>query len=1240
MILGRSCQNNGNIEEAITNYEQAVQIADETHRNDIKAKAYQLLDDVFCGIFEYKKAIEYYKKALEISPDFESDDLEVEAYQNVHNVEHVDIEHNYENILDEERISLQRLLILGRSCQNNGKIEEAIKNYEQAVQIADETHRNDIKAKAYQHLGNICTGTSEYKKAIEHYKQAGEISPDIEADDFEVEAYQRLGETADNLERVDIEHKYENILDEERISLERLLILGRSCQNNGKIEEAIKNYEQAVQIAHETHRKDIKAKAYQHLGNVYSRASEYKKAIEYYKKAREVSPDLEADDLEVEAYQRLRETIDNAEPVDIEHKYENVLDEERISVEQLLILARSCQNNGKIEEAIKHCEQAVQIADKSHRKDIKAKVYQHLGNICTGTSEYKKAIEYYEMAHEISPDLEADDLEVEAYQRLRETIDNAEPVDIEHKYENVLDEERISVEQLLILARSCQDNGKIEEAIKHCEQAVQIADKTHRNDIKAKAYQHLGNICTGTSEYKKAIEYYKKAREISPDLEEDDLEGEAYQQLGETVDNVECVDIEHKYENILDEERISVEQLLILGRSCQNNGKIVDAITNYEQAVQIADETHRNDIKAKAYRHLENVFCGIFEYKKAIEYFEKAREISPDIESDDLDVEMYRTVHNFERVDIEHKYENTRDEERISAERLLILGRCCQKNGKIEEAIKNYEQAVQVAIKTHRNDIKTKAYQHLENVFCSTFEYNKAIECYEKARQSSLYLEACADDVDVEAYQDVDNVKRVDIDLKYENIFNEIRISAEQLLILGRSCQENEKIEEAIKHYEQAVQIADETHRTDVKAKAYQHLGNVCTGISEYKKAIEYYKKAREISPDIEADEMEAEAFQWLGDTVDRVERVDIVHGYVNAFEVNISVEQLLTLERSCQNNSKIKEVIKVYEQAVQISDEAHRNDVKAKACQDIGNVFTRTSEYKNAIEYYQKAREISPDLEGNELEVVAYQWLGYNHLQAAQYQKSIKYYGIVVKLASNIGDKKRKINAYLGLGSAFSYTNDFRSSRLYFLKALTIAENISNKALQKEAYTNLGAVYYKSCKFDEAAKKYLEVKKISHDLGDIKEEANACLMLGNAFRQLKQHEKAIEFYQKTLNISDDLEDEEMRTKVVQHLGTVYFTLASVCREDYNYEMAIKWFKKALDIFRQLNDNFWQKKAIESIQEAQKLAEKETERGSYFIFIIPIQLYFSHILLIKCLICIPYPNWFIKDFVLCCLFCR
>jgi tetratricopeptide (TPR) repeat protein len=235
--LGRSCKNNGNIEEAITNYEQAVQIADETHRTDIKAKAYQLLEDVFCGIFEYKKAIEYYKKAREISPDIESDDLEVEAYQNVHNVEHADIEHKYENILDEERISLQRLLILGRSCQNNGKIEETIKNYEQAVQIADETHRNDIKAKAYQHLGNICTGTSEYKKAIEHYKQAGEISPDIEADDFEVEAYQRLGETVDNVQRVDIEHKYENILGEERISLERLLILGRSCQNNGKLKK-------------------------------------------------------------------------------------------------------------------------------------------------------------------------------------------------------------------------------------------------------------------------------------------------------------------------------------------------------------------------------------------------------------------------------------------------------------------------------------------------------------------------------------------------------------------------------------------------------------------------------------------------------------------------------------------------------------------------------------------------------------------------------------------------------------------------------------------------------------------------------------------------------------------------------------------------------------------------------------------------------------------------------------------
>ncbi|CAB4042016.1 tetratricopeptide repeat, partial [Paramuricea clavata] len=294
---------------------------------------------------------------------------------------------------------------------------------------------------------------------------------------------------------------------------------------------------------------------------------------------------------------------------------------------------------------------------------------------------------------------------------------------------------------------------------------------------------------------------------------------------------------------------------------------------------------------------------------------------------------------------------------------------------------------------------------------------------------------------------------------------------------------------------------------------------------------------------------------QLHDETVD-VEQTDMENGRITDHRI-ASAEQLLILGRSCQTEGRKEEAIKSYEQAVQIADEVDHNDIKAKAYQHLGNVFTGTSEYKKAIEYYQKAR----------------------------------------------------------LGNAFSYIDDFEFSRKYFLKALTVAEEMNDKTLEKEAYTNLGHVYYQSCKFDAAVESYLKVQEISRDLGERKEEANACLMLGDILQELKQHEKAIESYQRTLNISEESEDKEMQVVAIQRLGTLYLTLASVCK-DNDYNKAIKWYKKALDnsgkepIDRLLHEKAltglgvaWltlgnSEKAIEQIHKVQQFSKMDADMDS------------------------------------------
>ena len=76
----------------------------------------------------------------------------------------------------------------------------------------------------------------------------------------------------------------------------------------------------------------------------------------------------------------------------------------------------------------------------------------------------------------------------------------------------------------------------------------------------------------------------------------------------------------------------------------------------------------------------------------------------------------------------------------VSAEQLFIL-ECSYQT--------TYEHGVQISDKTNSNNIEAKACQHSGNVFSTTIEYKKAIECYQKASEASLDFE----DEEVTAFQ-------------------------------------------------------------------------------------------------------------------------------------------------------------------------------------------------------------------------------------------------------------------------------------------------------------------------------------------------------------------------------------------------------------------------------------------------------------------------------------------------------
>ena len=268
---------------------------------------------------------------------------------------------------------------LGFTLQQAGKLPDAIRHYETALQIEPDY------AEAHNNLGAVLVGLGRLQEAIGHYEQAVRIKPD------NAEAHNNLG-----------------------------MVLRRM----GKLDEAIGQYEQALRI------KPDLAEAHNNLGVALGLLGKVQEAIGHFEVALRIRPDYP------EAHRNLG-----------------------VALEQ----------TGMVREAVEHYEQALRL------KSDYAEAHNNLANIFLREGEVSDAIEHYEQALRIRPDY------ADAHYNLG-----------------------------LALVRL----GRLQEAIGHYEEALRIKPDD------AEAHYNLGLALVRLGRVQEAIGHFEEALRIRPDYAE------------------------------------------------------------------------------------------------------------------------------------------------------------------------------------------------------------------------------------------------------------------------------------------------------------------------------------------------------------------------------------------------------------------------------------------------------------------------------------------------------------------------------------------------------------------------------------------------------------------------------------------------------------------------------------------------------------------------------------------------
>jgi tetratricopeptide (TPR) repeat protein len=296
--LGNALLQNGKIDEAISHYQQALEIKPNY------AVAHNNLGNTLLREGNVDEAILHFQKALEINP------YDAIAHYN-----------------------------LGYALQQKGKTDEAIAQFQQALEI------NPNNAAAHYNLGNALLQTGQVDAAIAHFQQAIQVNPD------DADAYNNLGSALLQKGSVD-----------EAITQCQLALkinpgiaqahnnLGSALLQKGKVDEAITQFQQAIEI------NPGMPDAHYNLGIALLQKGNVDEAILHLQKAVEINPNY------AEAHNNLGNALLQEGNVDeaILH-FQRALEIKPNSAVIHNNLGRAFLQETNIDEAILHFQQAVKI---------------------------------------------------------------------------------------------------------------------------------------------------------------------------------------------------------------------------------------------------------------------------------------------------------------------------------------------------------------------------------------------------------------------------------------------------------------------------------------------------------------------------------------------------------------------------------------------------------------------------------------------------------------------------------------------------------------------------------------------------------------------------------------------------------------------------------------------------------------------------------------------------------------
>ncbi|MDJ0903534.1 MAG: tetratricopeptide repeat protein [Xenococcus sp. MO_188.B8] len=668
------------------------------------------------------------------------------------------------------------------------------------------------------------------------------------------------------------------------------------------------------------------------------------------------------------------------------------------------------------------------------------------------------------------------------------------------------------VEAYKILGDAYQKLGKFSTAIGYYGQAIAM-----KPDF-PKAYANLGSLYAQQEKWQQALDYYQKALELKPDLAgvyshiarvkkhlhpqatEVNAAGIYLEQALAYLEEAKWPETIQACETALQLNPKLVEAYKVLGDASQRLGKFSSAIGYYGQAIAMKPDF------PEAYANLGTLYAQQKQWQQALDYYQKALELKPDFVG--VYKHLARVWQNLgepakaQRMLAQAQQLESQPQSPQSPQELFDLGEQAGQQGNLQQALKYYQQAVQLAPNFG------PAYQRLAAITEkmglwqeSTIYYRQLLQLKDSAVTPALPS------------------ARKQLSLKDHFLQN----SPQQKLNTGLNPA--------------ALQTTAALPATD-PAEYQASLGNSYAKKRQWREAILHYQKALELNPKLAA------VCRNLARVLTQIGKIEQATSYwLQAIELNaqgLQADEYFQLGKNLSTQGKIASAITCYRRAIQLQP------TLIDAYLNLGKLLNKAGEATQTVLCYQEGLKHNPQ------NYQLYFNLGLCFSQQSNWQPAVNCYRQALQIKSDSWE------AIHNLGAALSHQQLWSEAIAVYLRAIKLKPDAA------WSYNDLGLVLLQSNRPEEAVTVFRKAISLKADF------AGAHCNLGDALNKVGQWRSAASAYQAAAEIQADL------PYLHQKLGHVLFR-----QSERDRQTALKYFMEAIAQDPSQINNYHQALAID-----------------------------------------------------------